>query len=84
MTVEDLRLKLHIRRNLPPPEELRRLREAAGASLADVASVIGSTRQAVQLWETGKREPYWRYLETYAAVLEMFREEIASRNGDGA
>jgi transcriptional regulator with XRE-family HTH domain len=75
-TLAELGDRLRTRRDLPPPEMRRALRRAAGASLEDVARVVGVTRQAVALWESGAREPRGENLNSYADVLRMFREEV--------
>jgi transcriptional regulator with XRE-family HTH domain len=56
----------------------RALREAAGVSLSDVASVVGVTRQAVALWETGARTPCGANLDSYVAVLRTFKRTMSS------
>jgi transcriptional regulator with XRE-family HTH domain len=54
----------------------RALREAAGASLAEVAEAVGVTRQAVSMWELGQRSPRAHYLEAYLEVQRAFRRAI--------
>ena len=49
--------RARLRRQLPRPAELRRLRRAAGVSLAAVAGEVGVTPAAVLMWETGRRTP---------------------------
>jgi len=39
------------------PEALKRAREAAGMSRAELAEVVGGNRMAVYRWETGARTP---------------------------
>jgi DNA-binding XRE family transcriptional regulator len=65
--LEKLSRRIKARRELPPPEVQRALRRGAGASLADVAQVVGATRQAVSLWEwasdgheASNSRPTWR------------------------
>ncbi len=55
---------------LPPPDERRRLREAAGLSQAQVASALGTRREAVGSWEAGQREPRSPQRAAYARLLE--------------
>jgi DNA-binding XRE family transcriptional regulator len=74
VALENLSRRVKARRELPPPEAQRALRRAAGASLADVAQVVGATRQAVSLWEWGKRSPHGDRLDAYLEVLRVFRE----------
>lgn len=71
-TLETLTRRLQARRELPPPDLRRTLRRVAGASQADVAEVIGVTRQAVQLWEAGTRTPRDGNLDAYLDVLQAF------------
>lgn len=59
---------------LPPPAERRRLRTAAGLSQEQIATALGTRREAVGNWESGRTEPrppqraaYARLLETLAA-----------------
>ena len=54
---------------LPPPQERRRLRLAAGFSLEDIADVLGVSRSAVARWETGQRRPRRQTRAAYAALL---------------
>jgi DNA-binding transcriptional regulator YiaG len=77
-TLGELTRQIEVRRELPPPAVRRALRKAAGASLADVAAVVGVTDTAVAYWETGARSPRARNLETYLEVLRAFRQVVAS------
>jgi len=72
--LDQLTARLQAKLMLPPPLERRALRTAAGASLRDVASVVGVSAQAVYLWETGARMPSAAHLERYAEVLRAFAE----------
>jgi transcriptional regulator with XRE-family HTH domain len=56
--------------DLPLPAERRRLREAAGLSQAQVASALGTRREAVGNWELGKAEPRPPQRAAYARLLE--------------
>jgi DNA-binding transcriptional regulator YiaG len=80
-TVEDLTQRLQARRELPPPELRRTLRRVAGASQTDVAEVVGVTRQAVQLWEAGRRTPRGANLDAYLGVLQVFRRAMSEERG---
>jgi transcriptional regulator with XRE-family HTH domain len=55
------------RRRLPPPPARRDLRERAGLTQAQVASMLQVGRSAVTRWELGTRNP---------------RGELAARYGD--
>lgn len=39
------------------PEALKRAREAAGMSRAELGELVGGTRMAIHRWETGARTP---------------------------
>lgn len=60
-------------KRLPPPPARRALRVAAGLTLQDVATVVGVTRQAVAMWETGGRNPSGEARAAYARVLADLR-----------
>jgi len=59
------------RRDLPPPQVRRALRIAAGLSLAEVASAVGVSRQAVAHWEGGSRRPAAKHLTAYCQALRI-------------
>lgn len=48
----------------------RALRASSGLSAAELAGMLGVTRQAVSKWERGKRTPRGQLLEAYVAVLQ--------------
>ncbi|NGO81523.1 helix-turn-helix transcriptional regulator, partial [Streptomyces sp. YC504] len=54
---------------LPGPEERRRLREANDLSQAQVAELVGVTRETVRSWESGRTNPRGRTREAYAGLL---------------
>ncbi|MGW5355561.1 telomere-associated protein Tap, partial [Streptomyces sp. NPDC004031] len=56
--------------DLPPPAERRRLREAAGLSQTQVATALGTRREAVGNWEGGRTEPRAPQRAAYARLLE--------------
>ncbi len=66
------------RQSLPPPAECRRIREAAGASIAEIARAIQVTPQAVWAWETGKTQPNATNLVAYVDLLADLREVTAA------
>lgn len=55
--------------DLPPPAERRRLREAAGLSQTQIATALGTRREAVGSWEAGQREPRPPQRAAYARLL---------------
>jgi DNA-binding transcriptional regulator YiaG len=66
--VDDLVERVRSRKQLPGPAERRRIREAAGVSLRDVAAAVGVSHTAVASWEAGAtprehRTAYLRLLE---------------------
>lgn len=72
-TLEDLTLRVRAGRRLPEPAVRRAIRQAARVSLADVAAVVGVTRQAVSLWELGQRTPRGPMLNTYVSTLRALQ-----------
>lgn len=69
--IEQFRGRLAARAALPDPHGRRVLRESVGASLEEIAEVVGVTKAAVSLWERGAREPASPNLERYIAVLRL-------------
>ena len=55
---------------LPPPAERRRLREAAGLSQTQIATALGTRREAVGNWEAGRTEPRPPQRAAYVRLLE--------------
>lgn len=53
-----------------PPDERKRLREAAGLSQAQIATALSTRREAVGNWETGRTEPRPPKRAAYARLLE--------------
>jgi DNA-binding transcriptional regulator YiaG len=75
-TVAELEAKVHSLAALPPPKGRRALRLAAGVSIAEVAAVVGVSRQAVNAWERGSARPVGDHLPAYLELLEMFRRTV--------
>jgi transcriptional regulator with XRE-family HTH domain len=63
------------RRRLPAPAARRHLREAAGLTQQDVAAALGVTREAVALWEAGRRRPRASRAVDYLALLDRLARE---------
>jgi DNA-binding transcriptional regulator YiaG len=66
---------LRAKRTLPPAEERRRIREAAGASLRAVADELGTSATSVIRWERGaspgaRTLPYARLLDELKRIAE--------------
>ena len=55
---------------LPPPAERKRLRVAAGLSQVQIAAALGTRREAVGNWESGRTEPRSPQRAAYARLLE--------------
>jgi transcriptional regulator with XRE-family HTH domain len=71
--VDDLLERVRSRRKLPAKSERRRIREAAGVSLRDIAVALGVSHTAVAKWEDGatpreRRDAYARLLEELKRV----------------
>ena len=63
------------RRRLPSPAARQLLRQRAGLSQRAFAAAIGVTREAVALWEAGKREPRDENLRRYLELLDRLARE---------
>ncbi|WP_030233489.1 MULTISPECIES: helix-turn-helix domain-containing protein [unclassified Streptomyces] len=63
---------------LPPPEERRRLREAASLTRAQLASRVGVSSETVRGWETGRSTPRGRRAEKYAKLLDSLSRPAES------
>lgn len=72
--LEFLRKRVEVARAVPPASVCRALREAAGVSQDDVAKAIGVSRATVGHWETGRRRPWPRHLESYMEALQVLQE----------
>lgn len=75
LTTEDLRRRASAAQDLPPPAARKAIRVGAGVTVPEMASVVGVTRQAVELWEAGLRTPRGDHLERYVAALRACRGE---------
>jgi transcriptional regulator with XRE-family HTH domain len=57
---------------LPAPPERRRIRRAAGLTLADVGAAVSVSRETVRGWEAGAC-PRLRHLADYVAALGVMK-----------
>jgi DNA-binding transcriptional regulator YiaG len=80
---EQLLRELRARRRLPPAAERRRIREAAGVSLRQLAAAVGPSGvswMAVNRWEQGSQPRNPAHAAAYADLLEQLqhvpREEV--------
>lgn len=72
--------RVRLRRRLPSPQMRRAIRISSGLSAAELAGLMGVTRQAVSKWERGDRTPRGSHLEAYVAVLD----ELSADRGSAA
>ena len=73
---EALLEELRSRRQLPIPAERRRIREAAGVSLRQLAAAIppdGVSAMAIVRWETGAQPRDPAHLRAYGRLLDELR-----------
>ncbi|WP_234329625.1 telomere-associated protein Tap [Streptomyces viridochromogenes] len=70
--------------DLPPPDERKRLREAAGLSQTQVAKATGTRREAVGNWESGRTEPRPPQRAAYARLLEGLAERFPAPADEAA
>ncbi len=75
MSESELLERLRASRALPPAAQRREIREAAGASLRDVARELGVSATSVIRWERGA-SPGPRTTD-YARLLEQLRSIAA-------
>ena len=68
MRRSDLAAAARIRRRLRSGDA-RHARRAAGVTAAEVASVLGVSRQSVSQWETGEAVPSVRHALAYGRVI---------------
>ncbi|NSL42896.1 helix-turn-helix transcriptional regulator [Streptomyces sp. 8P21H-1] len=59
---------------LPPPAERRRLRQAHGLTLDEVATALQVRRATVSGWESGKTEPRPPERDAYARMLKQLAQ----------
>jgi DNA-binding transcriptional regulator YiaG len=70
-TLDAALARARTRHRLPAPSTRRALRERAGLSQQDIATALKVTREAVAMWEAGKRSPRRpALLEAYLYILE--------------
>ncbi|SEE67744.1 Helix-turn-helix domain-containing protein [Streptomyces sp. 2231.1] len=64
--------------DLPPVAERRRLREAASLTQTQVAATLGTRRETVASWESGRNEPRPPQRAAYARLLEKLADRFPS------
>lgn len=72
---EQLTARITVRRSLPAPQMRRAIRNAAGASLQEVAGAFDPpvSRHAVMAWERGTRNPNSKHVGQYVAILRALQ-----------
>lgn len=60
----------------------RRVREAAGLSVAELAEAVGVDPGTVRRWETGERLPRREEAVRYGRLLDVLRHEVALDDDD--
>ena len=70
MSAEDLQLLIEVRQAIATGRAAR-VRELAGLSQAEVASLVGVTPAAVSRWEAGIRRPTGGQALAYARALRQ-------------
>lgn len=73
--LSELRADVELRHSLPAPAERRTIRKRAGATLEDIARIVGVTPTAVYDWETKDVRLRKDHLRRYSEVLAMLKEE---------
>jgi len=63
------------RRQLPPPQDRRLIRERAKLTQAEVASAVGVKPPSICRWEKGERMPTGPRLRAYAALLKLLTDQ---------
>jgi transcriptional regulator with XRE-family HTH domain len=58
---------------------IKAARQARGLTLAEVGSALGVTRQYVQAWEAGRRNPGPKHLAKLAEVLGLEIADLLPR-----
>jgi transcriptional regulator with XRE-family HTH domain len=58
---------------------IKAARQARGLTLAEVGSALGVTRQYVQAWEAGRRNPGPKHLAKLAKVLGLEIADLLPR-----
>ncbi|PKW00374.1 DNA-binding transcriptional regulator, XRE-family HTH domain [Streptomyces sp. 1222.5] len=72
----DALLEQVTREDLPPVAERKRLREAAGLTQTQVGAALGTRRETVASWESGRNEPRPPQRAAYARLLEKLADRF--------
>jgi DNA-binding transcriptional regulator YiaG len=71
METDELLARAQAVTRLPTPSRRRSIRERAGATQAEIAAVLGVSKQAVERWERGEAKPRGRHAAAYVLLLEQ-------------
>jgi transcriptional regulator with XRE-family HTH domain len=82
ITPPDQVLALSATRRAAQSGQARRIRIAAGLSLADLAAALGVSRAALSRWETGHRIPRGEAAQRYAGLLDALARQVGERLDD--
>ena len=63
---------------------IKAARQALGLTLAELGNALGVTRQYVQAWEAGRRNPGPKHLAKLAEVLGLDVLDLLPRESDNA
>jgi DNA-binding transcriptional regulator YiaG len=75
-TAAELVEEARLLRALPPPEQRRLIRTAAGHSQAKMAAALGVSAVTVLRWERGSRVPRGPHLRRYVLLLAQLTREV--------
>jgi transcriptional regulator with XRE-family HTH domain len=65
--------RLVLAAQLPPPAARRQLREAQGLTRPQVAELVGVSKEAIRLWESGEHEPAGDNRAAYTELLTRWQ-----------
>jgi transcriptional regulator with XRE-family HTH domain len=86
MTVSNIALAISERMRshplLPNCAARRAMRAAAGLTTADLAEIVGVSRQTICNWEAGRRTPRGEDLRRYREALDAMRASLMPASTD--
>jgi transcriptional regulator with XRE-family HTH domain len=74
---DELLSGLRATRDLPPPDEARRIRESAGVSMNRLACALAVHRSTLSRWERGLTVPAVSSRPRYAAALRTLSSGVS-------
>lgn len=83
LVLQDIPLadQLRIARDLPPPEECKRIREAAGVSKERLARVLRVQPATLKRWECRERVPQFRHRVIWSLRIRELRQFLQEPAG---